>query len=375
MIIKSIELSDFRNFETLKAEFSNGVNIFSGQNANGKTNILESIYLGSTTKSQKGSRDKDIIRFGRDEAHIRLYAEKADIVHKIDMHLRSGKAKQLYVDGMQIKKSTDYLGMIHVVSFSPEDLLMVKEGPALRRRFLDLELCQLDAIYMHNYASYNKVLEQRNNLLKELKASFGYQNPRTKDTLSVWDEQLVMYGGPIIEARRSFIDEICSYAKEIHSKISNGLEELKIEYAPDVTEENFINVLKENSDKDIVLKSTSSGPHRDDFIFLINGNDARKYASQGQQRSCVLSLKLAEIKYVTEKTGELPILLLDDVLSELDRSRQTNLLDSISDMQTFITCTGLEEFVSGRLNTDNVFRVENNTCHKDNRTGGSDAIL
>lgn len=252
---------------------------------------------------------------------------------------------------------------------------MVKEGPALRRRFLDLELCQLDAIYMHNYASYNKVLEQRNNLLKELKASFGYQNPRTKDTLSVWDEQLVMYGSPIIEARRSFIDEICYYAKEIHSKISNGLEELKIEYAPDVTEENFINVLKENSDKDIVLKSTSSGPHRDDFIFLINGNDARKYASQGQQRSCVLSLKLAEIKYVTEKTGELPILLLDDVLSELDRSRQTNLLDSISDMQTFITCTGLEEFVSGRLNTDNVFRVENNTCHKDNRTGGSDAIL
>jgi DNA replication and repair protein RecF len=202
-----------------------------------------------------------------------------------------------------------------------------------------------------------------------------YFDKGLEESLSVWDDQLISYGTKIIERRRKFSDELEEQIKEVHSKLSGGREEISIIYEPSVREEDFESCLKSSRARDMKSKATAIGPHRDDFAFMTGDIDIRKFGSQGQQRTAALSLKLSEIDMMKKLSGDNPILLLDDVLSELDRSRQTNLLDSISDMQTFITCTGLEEFVSGRLNTDNVFRVENNTCHKDNRTGGSDAIL
>jgi DNA replication and repair protein RecF len=352
MIVKSLELNTFRNYEKLSVEFSKGVNILYGDNAQGKTNILEAICVCATTKSQKGSKDREMIKLGAEESHIRMYVEREEISHKLDMHLRKAKAKTAAVDGVFLKRSSELYGFLHVISFSPEDLSIIKEGPAQRRRVVDMELCQLDKIYLYQLTKYNKILEQRNNLLKQI----GF-NPRLADTLQVWDEQLEEYGKHIISARKIFIEELSALVQSIHSRLSDGKEELKLRYEPNVTAEEFLQELKNDREKEQILKNTLHGPHRDDISFYLNGEDIRKFGSQGQQRTCALSLKLAEIELVKMRLKEEPVLLLDDVLSELDRSRQTQLLDSITGIQTVITCTGLEEFVKERVQTDRIYHV------------------
>lgn len=321
MILKSLELANFRNYEELNISFDKGTNILYGDNAQGKTNILEAIYVSATTKSHKGSKDKEIINFDKEEAHIRTYLEKENVETRVDMHLRKNKSKGIAIDGQKIKKAADLMGLLNVVFFSPEDLSIIKDGPAERRRFADMELCQLDSFYLYNLNHYNKIIGQRNKLLKDM-----YFQPELKDTLNIWDSQLVSFGSKIIERREQFVKQLGDIIFDIHKKLSGGKEELVIAYEPDVSIEDFEKQMKYNQDKDIRLKQTTTGPHRDDFSFVVNGVDIRKYGSQGQQRTAALSLKLSEIELVKKISKDTPVLLLDDVLSELDSNRQ-NYLD------------------------------------------------
>lgn len=293
MIIKSLELADFRNYESLEISFDEGTNILYGDNAQGKTNILEAIYVSATTKSHKGSKDKEIINFNKEESHIRTYLLKENDEIRVDMHLRKNKSKGIAIDGQKIKKAADLMGLLNVVFFSPEDLSIIKNGPAERRRFADMELCQLDHFYLYNLNHYNKIVNQRNKLLKDM-----YFNPELKETLNIWDSQLVSFGSKIIERRQQFAGQLCEIIYDIHKKLSGGKEELIIKYEPDVLTDNFEKMMKINQEKDIKLKQTTTGPHRDDFSFIVNGIDIRKYGSQGQQRTAALSLKLSEIELV-----------------------------------------------------------------------------
>lgn len=361
MIIKSLELANFRNYEELNISFDKGTNILYGDNAQGKTNILEAIYVSATTKSHKGSKDKEIINFDKEEAHIRTYLEKENVETRVDMHLRKNKSKGIAIDGQKIKKAADLMGLLNVVFFSPEDLSIIKDGPAERRRFADMELCQLDSFYLYNLNHYNKIIGQRNKLLKDM-----YFQPELKETLNIWDSQLVSFGSKIIERREQFVKQLGDIIFDIHKKLSGGKEELVIAYEPDVSIEDFEKQMKYNQDKDIRLKQTTTGPHRDDFSFVVNGVDIRKYGSQGQQRTAALSLKLSEIELVKKISKDTPVLLLDDVLSELDSNRQNYLLNSIGNIQTIITCTGLDEFINNRFEINKIFKVTNGTVNCDN---------
>jgi DNA replication and repair protein RecF len=361
MIVKSLELKDYRNYNSLNVLFSSGTNIFYGENAQGKTNILEAVYLCGTTKSHRGSKDKEIIKFQKEEAHVRIILEKNQIPHRIDLHIKKNKAKGVAIDGIPIKKQSELFGMLNLVFFSPEDLYIIKNGPGERRRFLDLELCQLDKIYLNHLSNYNKVLMQRNNLLKQI--SF---NRNLLDTLYIWDEKLLEYGCSIIESRNDFIIRLNELVGDIHKKLTGGKENLVIKYEPNVSRENFKEKIRKSQERDLSLKMTNVGPHRDDLNFLIDNIDIRKFGSQGQQRTAALSCKLAEIDLVKTVIKDNPILLLDDVLSELDRQRQTHLLDSIGNIQTMITCTGLEEFINHRFNFNKIFHVVEGTVSSEN---------
>lgn len=352
MIVKSLELNHFRNYETLTIDFEDGTNILYGNNAQGKTNILESIYLSGTTKSHKGSKDKEMIQFGHKEAHIRVFIEKQMKEFQIDMHLRKNRTKGIAINQIPIKKASELFGILNIVFFSPEDLNIIKNGPSERRRFMDIELCQLDKIYLSDLTRYNKILNQRNKLLKDI-----YFRPDLKDTLSIWDIQLVEYGKRIIKARREFVSQLNEIVTRIHKSISGGKEEMILTYEPNICEDFFEQELKRVEEKDLKLGQTTIGPHRDDMSFSIHGVDIRKFGSQGQQRTSALSLKLSEIELVKKVINDMPILLLDDVLSELDSSRQNYLLNNIFGTQTIITCTGLDEFIRNRFHINRVFEV------------------
>lgn len=352
MVIETLELSNFRNYDTLFIELDSGINIFYGDNAQGKTNILESIYLCGTTKSHRGSKDKEMIQFQKEESHIRMSVVKKEIPCRIDMHLKRNKAKGIAINGVPIKKASELFGMVNMVFFSPEDLNIIKDGPSERRKFIDIELCQLNKVYLSELSSYQHVLNQRNKLLKDISFS-----PDLRSTLDVWDEQLIHYGEIIIFEREQFIEELNHIILDIHKNLTGEKEILNISYEPNVSSENFAALLKENREKDLKFKLTSTGPHRDDMCVTVNGIDIRKYGSQGQQRTAALSLKLSEIYLVKKRIKDTPVLLLDDVLSELDSSRQNYLLKSIHDIQTLITCTGLDDFVNNRFKINKVFQV------------------
>jgi len=351
MFIEKLELNNYRNYETLLLEFDHGTNILYGDNAQGKTNILESVYVCGTTKSHKGSKDREIINFNEDESHIRMFVNKNEDVYQIDMHLKKSKTKGIAINGVPIKKAAELFGIVNFVFFSPEDLNIIKNGPSERRRFLDLELCQLNKLYLLQLADYNRVLNQRNKLLK---SNF---TPELASTIEVWNKQLINYGSILINERTKFIEELNKIIPAIHGSLTGDKEKIEIIYEPNVTADDFEKKLIKNHDKDIRMRASSVGPHRDDLCVLINGVDIRKYGSQGQQRTAALSLKLSEIYLVKKVIKDTPILLLDDVLSELDSSRQNYLLKSINDIQTLITCTGLDELINNRFKINKVFKV------------------
>lgn len=356
MFINSLELSHYRNYNNLSITFNPGITILYGDNAQGKTNILEAIYISGTTKSHRGSKDKDIIQFGEEESHIKLNLTKNDVGHRIDMHLRKNKSKGIAVDGQSIRKTGELFGIIHIIFFSPEDLSIIKNSPSERRKFINLELCQLNKLYYHDYINYNNALNQRNILLKQI----PFQ-PALMDTLDMWDANLIKYGKGIIEEREKFIRQLNDIVKGIHSHLTGNKESIEIGYEKNVEIKDYENVMVSKREIDLKYQSTQTGPHRDDICFYINGIDVRKFGSQGQQRTAALSLKLAEIELVKSIIHDNPILLLDDVMSELDSNRKNYLLDSIKEIQTIVTCTGYDDFIKSRLHINQIYKVTNGT--------------
>ena len=362
MVIKSLKLKNYRNYDFLDLKFDPKTNILYGDNAQGKTNILEALYLSGTTKSHRGTKDRDIIQFGHDESHLETVVEKKGSCFQIDMHLKKNSPKGIAIDRIPIRRASELFGIVHFVFFSPEDLNIIKDGPAGRRRFIDLELSQLDKIYLSNLSNYNRIINQRNSLLKDI-----YGQAHLMETLDMWDMQLVAYGTKVLERRREFISEVNEIISEIHYKLTGGKEKIMLTYEESIGNLTLEQALKKNRERDIRLKSTSVGPHRDDICFMTEGGlDIRKFGSQGQQRTAALSLKLSEIEHVKRLIGDTPILLLDDVLSELDKHRQNYLLDSIHDIQTIITCTGLDEFVNHRFSINKIFHIRNGQAVKAN---------
>ena len=335
-------------------EFDRGTNILFGDNAQGKTNILESIYLSGTSRSHRTARDRELIRFGQEEAHIRTNVCKNDLSYCVDIHIRQTKSKGIAINGVPVKKASDLFGLLGIIFFSPEDLNIVKNGPAERRHFINAELSQIDRIYLSDLSNYNKALNQRNSLLKGI-----LDHPELRETLDVWDGQLVSYGKRLIVRRREFIADLIPIVREIHRKLSGGIEDLLLDYEPNIDDAFFEDELFRARDRDMRMGTTTVGPHRDDLKLSIASVDIRRFGSQGQQRTCALSLKLAEIQMMEAKRGEKPILLLDDVLSELDSNRQNYLLESINDIQTIISCTGLDEFVKNKFSVHRVYEISN----------------
>ena len=349
MIVKSLKLKNFRNYDLLNLEFDAATNIFYGDNAQGKTNILESIYLCGTTKSHRGTKDRDMIQFGQEESHI----EKNGIEYQIDMHLKKNSPKGIAINKMPIRKASELFGIIHIVFFSPEDLNIIKNGPSERRRFIDIELAQLDKVYLNDLSNYNRIVNQRNKLLKDI-----YDRNDLMETLDVWDLQLVNYGNKVMKRRKLFVEQMNEIVGNVHERLTGGKERLTILYEAGIGNNDFEEILLKNRERDIRMKSTSVGPHRDDICFMTDEIDIRKFGSQGQQRTAALSLKLSEIELVKSEIRDTPILLLDDVLSELDKHRQNYLLDSIRDVQTLVTCTGLDDFVNHRFSINKILHVD-----------------
>ena len=361
MKIKQLKLKNYRNYDLLDLEFDSSTNIFYGDNAQGKTNILESIYLCGTTKSHRGTKDRDLIKFGEEESHIEAVVEKNEVPFKIDIHLKKNSPKGIAINKMPIRRASELFGIINIVFFSPEDLNIIKNGPSERRRFIDLELAQLDKVYLSDLSNYNRIVNQRNKLLKD-----SYNRQEILETLDVWDMQLAHYGKKIIDRRNLFIYQLNEIAGKVHERLTGEKEILNISYEPSNGNMDLEQAIKNNRERDIRMKSTSVGPHRDDICFMTDEVDIRKFGSQGQQRTAALSLKLSEIELVKQVTKDTPILLLDDVLSELDKHRQNYLLDSICDVQTLITCTGVDDFVNHRFSINKMFHVEKGNVTKEN---------
>lgn len=356
MVIESLELKNYRNYRELHISFDPGTNVLYGDNAQGKTNILEAVYVCATTKSHRGSKDREIIEFGEEESHIKMNIRKDGVPYRIDMHLKKNKTKGVAINGIAIHKASELFGVVNVVFFSPEDLNLIKNGPAERRRFVDLELCQLNRLYVHSLVQYNKIILQRNKLLKEV--AF---RPEYEEMLDIYDMQLITYGKELIHYRTDFIDQLNIIIREIHYNLSGKKEELEIRYEPNSSTDGLEEAIKKGRNLDLKQRTTLTGPHRDDISFFVNKIDIRRFGSQGQQRTAALSLKLAEIELVKKIVKDYPILLLDDVLSELDSGRQEHLLSGISHIQTVITCTGLDDFISHCFQIDKTFKVVNGT--------------
>ena len=346
MRIKSLELLNYRNIKEMSAQFTDGCNIIYGENGQGKTNMLESIYMCGFGKSHKNSKEREIINKEAQEAHIKAEFESELNSHRVDIHLRKNKTKGMALNRVPIKTFRQLYGRILVVMFSAEDLSIVRRSPSDRRKFLDMELCQIDPLYMDNLINYNKILDQRRELFRSLEEGDVHD---LYSTLDIWDLQLSEYGSRIIKRRREFIEELNDVIFDIHYEITGGREKLRIAYEPSSNEEELYEDLLKNRERDKIYKQTHTGPHRDDLSFYDDRTDLKIYGSSGQQRSCAISLKLSEIYIIEKMKKEKPVLLLDDVLSELDRNRQTQLIGSLNGVQTIITCTGMDELIEEKL--------------------------
>ena len=370
MKIKSLKLLYFRNYLSTNIEVHPSLNVLVGNNANGKTNIIESIFCLALGKSYRTKSDSECIMFGETATAMSCIVNKND--RELDIMLGiNNKGKSAKIAGIKKTKLTDFVGELNVVLFSPEDLQIVKGSPALRREFMNREFYQFSRIYHKYYLMYQHLLKQRNSYLKDMR-----KNPKDEMSLAYLDtltSQLAKVAIYITKERVSFIQEISKLTYQNMLNISNGQETLKIKYKSSVleslnitdvndtnfTEENLVKVMMKKSFDDIMRGSTKIGPHQDDLEFYINDLDAKMYASQGQQRSIVLSLKLAEINYLKSKTGTYPVLLLDDVLSELDKNRQLKLLDAINEnVQTFITTPSISDIKEDLLKKAKVFKIE-----------------
>ena len=333
MYIEKIKLQNFRNYEQLELDLNKNININYGENAQGKTNIIESIFLCAFGKSFRTSKEKEMIKFNEEKSLVEAFYQKKDRDGKIKIEL--GNKKQISLNGIKIKKLSELLGNINIVIFTPEDINILRDGPAKRRRFLDMMIGQLRPNYVYNLNMYTKTIEQRNNYLRQIK-----EENKPEEMLEIWDEKLAEYGEKVYIYRKEFIEKIYNKINEIHGNITDDKETLKIEFISNCdNKEKYLKLLKERRKLDIIKGFTTKGIHRDDFVIYINGKEVNIYGSQGQNRTVVLSLKIAELNVIYEEIGEYPILLLDDFMSELDEVRRKNFLNNIKNTQVILTCT------------------------------------
>ncbi len=348
MLITSLKLQNFRNYNELKINFNKNINIIYGDNAQGKTNILEAIFVTSIGKSFRTTKDKELIKMGKDFSKIEVEFSKCD--RKGSVKIDISDKKNIFVNGVKIKKLSELLGNMNIVIFTPDDINILKDGPAKRRRFLDIFISQLRPNYVSCLNIYLKALEQRNNYLKQIKIE-----NKPEDFLEIWDEKIAEYAESVFKYRVEFINKIKEKIKSVHSIITENNEEIKIEYVSDFdSKENFLKKLKNNRKLDIMKGYTTKGIHRDDFNIYINGNLVNVYGSQGQHRTVILSLKMSELKVIYDEIGENPILLLDDFMSELDEKRRNNFLSNIRDTQVLVTCTDKFMLEKNNFNLYNV---------------------
>lgn len=365
MYIKSIELNNFRNYENIEIDFDQKVNLILGNNAQGKTNLLEAIYISSIGKSFRTSKDSDMVNFSHDSCNVKVRAEKEDFDTAVEITIKKDSKKSIKKDGKIIKRTSQLLENILIVIFSPEDLKIVKDEPEKRRKFIDRELCQIKPSYYEALTKYKKALLQRNTYLKEEKVD--------NSILDLWDMQLAAYGSKIIIMRKNFIKKISDISSSIHSSITSGKESLFLEYSPNIDciqdekediisekeiEMFFYDEIKKSFKNDMRQRTTTKGPHKDDILFYVNGVNMRSFGSQGQQRTCALSLKLAELSIIKEETGEEAILLLDDVMSELDLNRQEYLIKTLKNNQIFVTTTELDQRIMDSFPDAKIIYIE-----------------
>ena len=355
MFIKRLQMLNYRNYNVLDISLGPHVNVFMGDNAQGKTNILEGIYYCAFARSHRTSKDRELINWNSDNALLSVTVGRERLDKRIDISILKDGKKAIQINKIKIKKIGELFGNFNVVMFSPEDLKIIKDSPGVRRKFIDMELCQLNPKYYYNLVQYNKVLNERNSILRNRNIN--------KDILDVYDMQLVEFGYNIIMDRLEYIEKLNKYSTKIHSDITSGKERIEFKYVSTIKDlenirESFYSLLEKNRVRDCERGITSVGPHRDDFTVLINDIDTKSYGSQGQQRTAVLTIKFSSLKIIKELTGEHPVLLLDDVLSELDFSRKRYILSTIGDIQTIITCTGIEDLYEYLDDKSKVFKVK-----------------
>ena len=336
MFIKKIKLQNFRNYEDEEFEFEKNFNIIYGDNAQGKTNIIEAIYLSSIGRSFRTKKDSELIKIGKEKAIIELDYVRVDRKGKIRIEIDN--KKNFFLNGIKQKKLSDIIGKVHIVLFNPDDINIIKEGPSQRRKFLDIMISQLKPNYLHILNTYLKTIEQRNIYLKQIRVE-----NKPEELLDIWDIRLAELSEKIYNYRNYYMQKIKEKIKDIHNNITNCgnlCENIEIIYLKNgENKEDFYNSLKNSRKSDIKKGFTTTGVHRDDFRILINNKDVESFGSQGQQRTSVLSLKLSELEIIYDEIGEKPILLLDDFMSELDEKRRINFIETINDNQVFITCT------------------------------------
>lgn len=356
MQVLSVKVKQFRNLTSQEVKLSSGINIFVGDNGQGKTNFLEALYFSATGRSHRTTVNKELIAFNKEFAHITTNVKNYSL-HTVDIHIVKNGKTGARLNKVILPRLGDLFGILHVVLFAPEDLSLIQEGPYRRRRFLDLEICQLSPVYYEDLQNYYKVLRQRNTLLKRIQQQYSFPiSTNNKKALELWDEQLIHYGQRIMTKRKEFIEKLTAYAKPIHKNIAK--EDFDMVYEPSVSEVDFSKKIRESYEKDIRNGATSYGIHRDDFSFYMNHEEAKQYASQGQIRTAVLTIKLAELELIKETKRKNPVLLLDDVFSELDEKRQKALLDHAHQVQTIMTCTGVESIIQQAKHKATFFQVK-----------------
>ena len=352
MYIDKLKLCNFRNYKEQEIEFNENINVIYGDNAQGKTNILEAIFLCSFGKSFRTNKDKEMLKFGEEFSSVEIEYHKKDRDGKVKINISN--KKQISVNGVKVKKLSELLGNINIVIFTPEDINILRDGPANRRRFLDMMIGQLRPNYVYNLNMYLKALEQRNNYLKQIKAE-----NKPDEMLEIWDEKLAEYGEKVYNYRVDYVDKIVKKINVIHKKLTNNNEELKLQYTSNCEDKSkYLNLLKERRSLDIIEGFTTKGVHRDDFMIYINGKEVNVYGSQGQNRTVILSLKLAELNVIYDEIGEYPILLLDDFMSELDEKRRKNFLENIKNTQVIITGTDKIDITNLDYNLYNIKKGE-----------------
>lgn len=371
MILSELHLQNFRNYKDLTVQFAPGVNVLIGHNAQGKTNMLEAIYALSLTRSHRTSNDRELINWKSKSARVSGVIKKN--IGSVPLELEfTSKGKRAKVNHLEQAKLASYIGQLNAILFAPEDLSLVKGAPALRRHFMDMEFSQMSSRYLYNAGQYRTMLRQRNKYLRQLK--YGQQHDRV--LLGVLSDQLAAYGAEVTVARYHFLQQLEKWASQLHEQISLNQENLRLDYVSqlDLEEETtveqayntLLEIFQKNEEREIEQGTTMYGPQRDDIHFMVNGKNVQSFGSQGQQRTTALSVKLAEIDLMKEQTGEYPLLLLDDVLSELDTIRQTHLLTAIQDkVQTFLTTTSLNDVARQLIHEPKIFEINQGTLIKE----------